>query len=283
MAQLQHGIFLSQTKYATDLLTKCGMDTIKACNSPCLPYYQMTKDLVTPLKDPTQYISIVGALQYLTFSRLNIAYVVNTVCQFMTSPTEVHYAAVERILRYLKCTLKKGLFFSSTGASMNFVYVKAYYDVGWAGDIIQRRSTTGFIVYIGSSHVSWQSKKQGTVSRSSTELEYRSLANVAAGISWIRHLLCDLKIQIPHAPVLKCDNLSALALASSPAFHSRIKHLDNDFHFVRKRVQHNDLKLEYVSTKEQTADILTKGLPSPLFHHHCVNLRLITRPEIEGG
>lgn len=216
-------------------------------------------------------------------NRPDIAYAVNTVCQFMTSPTEVHYAAVKRILRYLKGTLQKGLFFRSNGASMNSVFVKAFCDADWAGEIIQRRSTTGFVVYIGSSPVSWQSKKQGTVSRSSTESEYRSLANTAAEVSWIRHLLCDLKIQIPHAPVLKCDNLSALALASNPVFHSRIKHLDNDFHFVRERVQHNDLKLEYVSTKEQTADILTKGLPSPLFHHHCVNLRLVTRAEIEGG
>jgi hypothetical protein len=283
IAQLEHGIFLSQTKYATDLLAKCGLDTIKACNSPCLPHSQMTKDEGIPLKDPTQYRSIVGALQYLTFSRLDIAYAVNTVCQFMTSPTDIHYAAVKRILRYLKGTLQKGLFFSSTGALLNSVYVKAYCDADWAGEVIQRRSTTGFIVYIGSCPVSWQSKKQGSVSRSSTESEYRSLANTAAEISWIRHLLCDLKVQIPHAPVLKCDNLSALALASNPVFHSRIKHLDNDFHFVRERVQRNDLKLEYVSTKEQTADILTKGLPSPLFRLHCINLRLVTRAEIEGG
>lgn len=94
MAQFQHDIFLSQTKYATDLLAKCGMDTIRACNSPCLPHYQMTKNQGTPLKDPTQYRSIVGALQYLTFSRPDITYVVNTLCQFMTSPIEVHYAAV---------------------------------------------------------------------------------------------------------------------------------------------------------------------------------------------
>ena len=283
ITRVKHGIFLNQTKYASDLLVKSGMDTLKACSSPCLPHYHMTKDQGTPLKDPTPYRSIVGALQYLTFSRPDIAYAVNTVCQFMTSPTDVHYAAVKRILRYLQGSLQKGLFFSSNGALPNSVYIKAFCDADWAGEVIQRRSTTGFIVYLGACPVSWQSKKQGTVSRSSTEAEYRSLANTAAEISWIRHLLCDLQVRIPYAPLLKCDNMSALALASNPVFHSRIKHLDNDFHFVRERVQHNDLKLEYVSTKEQTTDILTKGLPSPLFQSHCTNLRLVTLAEIEGG
>lgn len=101
-------------------------------------------------------------------------------------------------------------------------------------------------MYLGLCPFSWQSKKQRSVSCSSTESEYRSLANSAAKI--IRHLLCDLKIKIPRAPLLKCDNLSALTLASNPVFHSKIKHLDNDFHFVHERVQYNDLNLEYVFT-----------------------------------
>ncbi|XP_061996671.1 uncharacterized mitochondrial protein AtMg00810-like [Rosa rugosa] len=175
----------------------------------------MTPDQGTPLKDPTMYRSIVGALQYLTFTRPDIAYAVNTVCQFMTKPTDVHYATVKRILRYLKGTIHKGIFYSSTGALHNAVNVKAFCDADWAGEVIQKLSTTGFVVYIELCPVSWQFKKQGTVSRSSTESEYRSLANTAAEISWIRHLLCDLKIHIPCAPLLKCDNLSALPLASN--------------------------------------------------------------------
>lgn len=120
------------------------------------------------------------------------------------------------------------------------------------GEVIHKCSTTGFVVYLGLCPVSWQSKKQGTVSRSSTKSEYKSLADTTAEVSWIRHLLCDLKIRIPHAPVLKCDNLSVLALASNHVFHSKIKHLDNVFRFVRKRVQRNDLSLEYVSTYYRT-------------------------------
>lgn len=120
---------MSQTKYAKDLLVKVGMDNISACNSPCLPHSQMTKDQGTLLKDPTVYINIVGALQYLTFTRPNIAYSVNTMCQFMTNPTDVHFAAVKRILRYLQGTLHKGIFYSSTNALHNVVHIKAYCDV----------------------------------------------------------------------------------------------------------------------------------------------------------
>ncbi|XP_004305316.1 PREDICTED: uncharacterized protein LOC101302857 [Fragaria vesca subsp. vesca] len=183
VTKVRKGILLSQTKYAKDLLAKAGMESINTCSSPCLPHAQMTVDQGTPLADPTVYRSIVGALQYLTFTRPDIAYAVNTVCQFMTNPTDVHYAAVKRILRYLKGTIQKGIFYSSTGALSNAVTVKAFCDADWAGEVIQKRSTTGFIVYLGLCPVSWQSKKQGTVSRSSTESEYRSLANTAAEIS----------------------------------------------------------------------------------------------------
>ncbi|XP_024195566.1 uncharacterized mitochondrial protein AtMg00810-like [Rosa chinensis] len=253
VTRVKQGIFLSQAKYANDLLVKAGIDTVRPCSSPCLPHYQMTKDQGVPLKDPTMYRSIVGALQYLTFTRLDIAYAVNTICQFLTTATDIHFGVVKRILRYLHGTAHKGLFYNSANALNNVVCVKAFCDAYWAGEVIQRRSTTGFVVYLGMCPVSWQSKKQGIVSRSSTESEYRSLANIAAEISWIRHLLCDLKVPIPRAPLLKCDNLSALALASNPVFHSKIKHLDNDFHFVRERVQRYDLYLEYVSTTEHTA------------------------------
>ncbi|PRQ54450.1 putative RNA-directed DNA polymerase [Rosa chinensis] len=239
----------------------------------------MLKDEGIPLANPTLYRSIVGALQYLTFTRPDIAYAVNTVCQFMTAPTDIHYAAVKRILRYLQGTIKNGLFYKY-GSSPT--YITAYCDADWAGEINQRRSTTGFIVYLGYCPISWQSKKQGSVSRSSTEAEYRSLANTAADISWIRHILCDLHVRVPAPPLLKCDNLSAIALCSNLVFHSRIKHLDNDFHFVRERVQRRDLMLQYVPTSHQTADIFTKGLHSPVFKEHCTNLSVFSPTEIEG-
>ena len=183
---------------------------------------------------------------------------------------------VKRILRYIQGTLHYGLTYSSSVP----VSLSAYSDADWAGDITTRRSTTGFVVFLGSNPISWQSKKQGSVSRSSTEAEYRSLANASAEIAWIRQILADLHVFLSEPPLLFCDNMSALALSSNPVFHSRIKHLDVNFRFVRERIQRKDFLVQYIPTDDQVADILTKGLHSPIFVKHCRNLSLGTLTEI---
>ncbi|KAI5318095.1 hypothetical protein L3X38_037803 [Prunus dulcis] len=272
-------IFVNQAKYARDLIKKASMDTCKPCSTPSKPHHQVLKDEGTPLPNPTLFRSIVGALQYLTFTRPDIAFAVNTVCQFMHSPTDVHLSLVKRIIRYLQGTLQFGVTFS-----LGSMVLSGYCDADWAGDPNTCRSTTGYVVFLGSNPISWSSKKQASVSRSSTEAEYRALAHCAADISWIRQVLCDLHMIVPEAPLLHSDNLSALALSANPIFHSRIKHLDVDFHFIRERVQSKDLIVQYVPTDEQVADILTKGLHSPIFIKHCSNLSLGSSPaEFEGG
>lgn len=263
------GIFVHQTKYAQELLNKAGMTNCKACPTPCKPHNQVLRIEGQPLTDPTLYRSLVGALQYLTFTRPDLSYSVNTVCQYMTTPTEAHFDLVKRILRYIQGTIQYGIHFT-TGPW----HLQAYSDADWAGDLNTRRSTTGFVIFLGNNPISWQSKKQGSVSRSSTEAEYRALANTAADLAWIRQVLLDLKVCLPEPPTISCDNLSALALSSNPIYHSRIKHLDIDFHFVRERVQRNDLTVQYIPTEEQLADVFTKGLHSPVFLSHCANMRL---------
>ncbi|CAL9028009.1 unnamed protein product, partial [Prunus brigantina] len=271
-------IFVSQQKYAKELLAKAGMTTCKACSTPCKPHTQVLQTEGEPLKDPSLYRSIVGTLQYLTFTRPDLAYSVNAVCQYMTNPSETHFLLVKRILRYIQGTMEYGITFSPGD-----MHLHAYSDADWAGDPSTRRSTTGFVVFIGSNPVSWQSKKQGSVSRSSTEAEYRALANTAADIAWVRQVLADLHEYLPEPPLLFCDNLSALALSSNPVQHSRIKHLDIDFHFIRERVQRRDIMVQYIPTEEQIADVFTKGLYGPVFVTHCINLRLGIPAEIEGG
>ncbi|KAI5325748.1 hypothetical protein L3X38_034822 [Prunus dulcis] len=241
-------LFISQQKYAKDLLVKAGMESCRSCPTPSKHHTQVLPTDGEPLKEPSIYRSIVGALQYLTFTRPDLAYSVNTVCQFMNNPTEVHFQLVKRILRYIQGTLHYG-----------------------------------FVVFLGSNPISWQSKKQRSVSRSSTEAEYRALANASAEVDWIRQILADLHVFLSEPPLLFCDNMSALALSSNPVFHSRIKHLDVNFHFVRERVQRKDFLVQYIPTDDQVADILTKGLHSPVFVKHCTNLNLGTLAEIEGG
>ncbi|CAN6676712.1 unnamed protein product [Malus baccata var. baccata] len=206
-------------------------------------------------------------------------YIKDLLEKFMHHPMDSHVVAVKRILRYLSGTLHYGLQFQP-----GKLQLQAYSDADWAGDPNDRRSTSGHIVYLGSSPISWASKKQHTVSRSSTEAEYRALAIAAAELAWVRQVLCDLCVPLFTAPVLYCDNISAIALSSNPVFHSRVKHIEIDYHFVRERVIRGDLHVLHVSSKEQFADILTKGLSAPLFQHHCSNLMLgSSKHMIEGG
>ena len=163
-------IFLNQSKYIKDLVHKVGMDSCKPANTPCKPHNQMLVNEGKLLHDPTLYRSLVGSLHYLTFTRPDIAYVVNSVCQFMKSPTDVHLCSIKRIIRYLQGTAEYGLTYSSD----TNVNLTAFSDADWAADLNTRRSVTGYVVYLGSNPVSWQSKKQVFVSRSSTEVEYKA-------------------------------------------------------------------------------------------------------------
>ncbi|VVA40365.1 PREDICTED: Reverse mRNAase RNA-dependent DNA polymerase, partial [Prunus dulcis] len=152
-------IFVNQAKYARDLIKKASMDTCKPCSTPSKPHHQVLKDEGTPLPNPTLFRSIVGALQYLTFTRPDIAFAVNTVCQFMHSPTDVHLSLVKRIIRYLQGTLQFGVTFSPGS-----MVLSGYCDADWAGDPNTRRSTIGYVVFLGSNPISWSSNKQASVS-----------------------------------------------------------------------------------------------------------------------
>ncbi|CAL8999831.1 unnamed protein product [Prunus brigantina] len=164
-------------------------------------HYFLGLQIQYPSDDPAHYRSIVGALQYLTFTRPDIAYVVHQVCQFMHSPLDTYYLAVKRILRYLKGTIDHGLLYKKGSLDMT-----AYTDAYWAGDPNDRRSTTGFVVFLGSNPVSWSSKKQQSVSRSSTEAEYRAMAVTAAEVVWLQQLLSDLHCPLLRKLILCCDN-----------------------------------------------------------------------------
>uniref|UniRef100_A0A2N9EUK7 Integrase catalytic domain-containing protein n=1 Tax=Fagus sylvatica TaxID=28930 RepID=A0A2N9EUK7_FAGSY len=232
---------------------------------------------VTLYPDPHGYRSLVGALHYLTFTRPDISFSVHQVCQYMSAPTTIHLAAAKRILRYLRGTLNHGIAFTPSPLQLS-----AYTDADWAGDPDDRHSTSGYLVYLGSNPITWSAKKQPTVSRSSTESEYRAFAIATAELCWIRTLLKDLGIYLSQPPLLWCDNVSALAIASNPVFHARTKHIEVDFHFVRERVLCKDLEVKFVSTIDQLADIFTKSLPTQRFIDLRRNL-MVSVPVIEGG
>ncbi|XP_050939365.1 uncharacterized mitochondrial protein AtMg00810-like [Cucumis melo] len=174
------GISVNQAKYLIDLLHTSGMTSAKSCITPM----STSLDLYTiapPFNDPSLYRRLVGSLQYLTFTRPDIAFSVNRVSQFMHKPTVIHFSAVKRILRYLRGTPTLGIKFRKGSFSL-----QTFCDSDWAGDTSDRRSTSDFITFLGPNPISWSSKKQSTVSRSSIEVEYCSLATTTVDLYWIR-------------------------------------------------------------------------------------------------
>ncbi|GJU03858.1 ribonuclease H-like domain-containing protein [Tanacetum coccineum] len=209
-----------------------------------------------PVSDPTLYHSLAGALQYLTFTRLDISYTVQQVCLYMHDPREPHFSALKRILRYIR---------------------------DWAGCPTARRSTSGYCVFLGNNILSWSSKRQVTLSRSSAEVEYRSVANAVAETCWLRNLLRELHTPLSTATLVYCDNVSAVYLSSNLVQHQRTKHIEIDIHFVRDLVAAGHIRVLHVPSRYQYADIFTKGLPTVLFDEFRSSLSVRSSPAQTAG
>ncbi|WVZ51462.1 LOW QUALITY PROTEIN: hypothetical protein U9M48_002608, partial [Paspalum notatum var. saurae] len=248
-------LFLSQRQYALDLLQRAGM---AECHSTATPVDTRAKLSATdgsPVADPSEYRSLLGALQYLTLTRPDLAYAVQQVCLFMHDPREPHLALIKRILRYVKGTLSTGFHLGKSSPQS----LTAYSDADWAGYPDSRRSTSGYCAFLGDNLVSWSSKRQTTISRSSAEAEYRAVAH-AVGC-----LLQKLHVSIASATIVYCDNISAVYMAGNPVHHRRTKYIEIDIHFVRKKVALGQVRVLHVPSSYQFADIMTKGLHVQLF------------------
>jgi hypothetical protein len=232
------GMFLSQRQYASDLLQRAGMSECHSTTTPVDCKSKLSASDGPPAADPSEYRSIAGALQYLTLTRPDIAYAVQQVYLFMHDPREPHLALVKCILRYVKGTLSSGLQIG-TGPMDSLT---AYYDADRAGWPDSRRSTSGYCVYLGDTLVSWSSKRQTTVSRSSAEAEYRAVAHVAE-CCWIRQLLQELHLPLSKATIVYCDNVSAVYMTANPVHHRRTKHIEN---FVREKVTLGHVRVLHV-------------------------------------
>jgi histone deacetylase 1/2 len=226
-------------------------------------------DILSP-DDATEYRSLVGGLQYLTITRPDVSYAVNRVCQYLHAPRTSHWS-VKRILRYVSLTASYGLLLQPAPSCI----LSAFSDADWAGNPDDRRSTGGYAVFFGPNLIAWNARKQATVSRSSTEAEYKAVASATAELIWVQSLLRELRVSQHQSPVLWCDNIGATYLSSNPIFHTRTKHIEVDYHFVRERVAKKLLRIKFISSKDQLADIFTKPLPQPQFVGCRRNLNLI--------
>ena len=255
VASSEKGYLLSQSKYTADIIERARLTDTRIVDSPLEVNARYTPSDGTPLPDPALFRSVVGSLVYLTITRPDIAYVVHIVSQFISSPTSIHWAAVMRIIRYLRGTLYQSLLFSSTSS----LELRAFSDADWAGDPTDRKSTTSYCVFLGDSLISWKSKKQDAVSRSSTEAEYRAMASTTCEIVWLRWLLADMGVFLSSPTPMYCDNKSAIQIAHNTVFHERSKHIEIDCHVTRYHLQHGTLSLPFVSSSMQLADFFTKA------------------------
>ncbi|XP_040964565.1 uncharacterized mitochondrial protein AtMg00810-like [Gossypium hirsutum] len=273
--EVQHtseGMVLSQTKYVRDLLRKASMDRSNSLPTPMVTNCHLSVGEGSPVEDQHYYRSIIGALQYVVITRPDIAYLVNKVCQFMHNPLDVHFKAVKRILRYLQGTLSYGLRFTRDSKFL----LEGYSDASWGFDVDDRRSTSGFCVFLGGNPVSWSSEKQSVVSRSTAEAEYRSVAHTAAEMIWIQSLLAELCVPVSSKALIWCDSSAAVAVAGNPVMHSKFKHVELDVFFVREKVAASILQVGHVPGSYQLADILTKPLSAPMFNKFRSQLRVVS-------
>nr|GEU35572.1 hypothetical protein [Tanacetum cinerariifolium] len=214
-------------KYILELLQSAGLSNCNPMSSPMVTSSSLNLDDNTAFSNPVKYRQVVCSLQYVTLSRPAITFAVNKVCQYMHAPTENHWCAVKRTLRYLHGNPDTCL--------------EPFLDADWAGDSDDRWSTGGFAIYLGSNLISWTARKQRTVLRSSTEAEYKALADTVAELTWLQALLNELGIRSSSTHILWCDNLGATYLSANPICYARTKHMEIDYHFVRKKVAQGDL------------------------------------------
>nr|XP_020167574.1 uncharacterized mitochondrial protein AtMg00810-like [Aegilops tauschii subsp. strangulata] len=273
------GFFLHQQKYAHELLERDGMQNCKAVATPVDTKAKLSALEGSPAPDGPFYRSIMGALQYLTLARLDLQYAVQQVCLHMHAPRDTHRSLVNRILRYIHDTMAFGLTLTAS-PSTDLV---AYSDADWAGCPDTRRSTSGYCVYLGPSLISWSSKRQNTVSRSSAEAEYRAVANAVAECSWLQQLLQELHHDVSHATLVYCENVSVVYLSTNPFHHRRTKHIELDIHFVREQVALGRIRVLHVPTAQQFADVMTKGLPTSIFEKFRSSLCVTGDVSIAGG
>ncbi|KAG8490495.1 hypothetical protein CXB51_013610 [Gossypium anomalum] len=270
-------LHLSQRKYIRELLARSSMSNAKGVHTPMVSSSMLSKNEGEPLADPTEYRSLAGALQYVVLTRPDIAYAVNRVCQFMHALTTSHMVALKQILRYLCGTLSHGLVFRRSDR----LFLVGYADANWGLNFDDRRPTTRYCVYFGHTPISWCSKKQPIVSRSTVEADYRSLAAATSNVTWLVSLLAELKVNSVDLLTVWCDNSSAVTVAANSVLHFKFKHVELDLFFVREKVASGDLVVGEVPACDQVADILSKPLSASLFSRFRSLLRVL--PLVEVG
>lgn len=233
------------------------MGSNNSVRNPIVPGTILSKDEDGTKVDVTMFKQVIGSLMYLTATQPDLMFGVSLMSMFMANPKESHWAAIKRLLRYLKGTMEHGIFYKNEGRKTSLI---SYFDSNYAGDLDDRKNTSGLVFMIGSGVVSWVSKKQPVVSLSTTKAEYIATAFCACQCIWLRRILEQLGAEEKEETVILCDNSSTIQLSKNPVFHGRSKHIAVRFHFLRDLVNYEVVRLSFCCSEEQVADIMTKPL-----------------------
>ncbi|RVW73678.1 Retrovirus-related Pol polyprotein from transposon RE2 [Vitis vinifera] len=268
VARSSAGLFLCQRKYTLDIVSEVGLLGAKPCGFPIEQNHRLGLANGELLSNPESYRRLVGRLIYLAVTRPDLAYSVHVLSQFMQEPRIEHWEAALRVIRYLKGTPGQGILLRADSD----LSLQGWCDSDWAACPVTRRSLSGWLVFLGQSPISWKTKKQHTVSRSSAEAEYRAMEAVTCELKWLKGLLLSLGVHHPKAIKLFCDSQSALHMAKNPVFHERTKHIEVDCHLFRDAITDGLIAPSYVPTVTQLADIFTKALGKKQFDYLLAKL-----------
>ncbi|KAG9450359.1 hypothetical protein H6P81_010324 [Aristolochia fimbriata] len=258
--QQDTGIFLNQEKYAKEMVQKFGMEHTKPKATPMGTNEKLHRDSEGVGSDQHLYRSMIGSLLYLTISRPDLCFSVGVCARYQANPKESHLKAVKRILRYVHGTIELGTFYSNSA----IVALAGYSDADWAGNGDDQKSTSGGCFYLGKNLVAWYRKKQNSISLSIAEVEYIAVGSCCTQLLWMKQMLADYGFEQDILTVF-CDNTSAIDISKKPVQHSRTKHIDIWYHFIRELEAKKIISLEYISTANQLADIFSKILDRTRF------------------
>uniref|UniRef100_A0ACD6A2Q2 Uncharacterized protein n=1 Tax=Avena sativa TaxID=4498 RepID=A0ACD6A2Q2_AVESA len=250
-------ILLCQGSYAEKILEAAGMSGCNPSHTPAETKSKIGRRNGGEAVDATLYRSVISSLRYLVNSRPDIAFAVGIASRFMEAPGRQHWGLVKQILRYVRGTIGYGCVYRATAIEPKLV---GYSDSDHAGDVDERKSTSGTLFFLGSSAVTWTSQKQKVVAISSCEAEYVAASSAACQGLWLSRLLAEMRGTEPEKFQLRVDNKSAIALCMNPVYHDRSKHIEVRHHFIRECVETGKMDVEHVRTEIQLADVLTKGL-----------------------
>jgi hypothetical protein len=220
-------------------------------------------DTSSELIDATLYRKIIGSLMYLTNTKPDICFSMNTLSQFLVEPGHVHLVSAKHVMRYLKGTLDCGL---SYYGDHDF-RLSGYTNSDWVGSVSNRKSTSGCCFNLGSSMISWQSRRQSSISLNTVEAEYIVACSSSCEAIWLQNLLTGLFDLEMEATMILCDNQSCIKMTKNHVFHDKSKHIEIRYHYICDMVQRGAIKLQYVSTDEHVVDVLTKPLSHVKFEH----------------